>query len=179
MPDDRTIPTDIAPTATANLFVDQSPSDDTARASSPAAPRARGRRIVRLDPSPAAESRLPLRASDWAHAVNERARRLLRLLEARPLGPLALTATLLVAALTVSVLVVSLHSETDAQVAAEHRRVQTRTSLDVALRDLARLKAEVTAATTARSQAFADAARWRSRALTDERHSTDRRRRHR
>jgi hypothetical protein len=179
MPHDRTIPTEIAATAKANLFLKLSPSEDPVGASSRRAPRASGRRIVRLDSSPATEFRLPARVSEWAHAADERARRLLRLLEARPLGPLALTATLLVAALTVSVLVVSPRSATSAQVAAEHRQAQTRTSLELALRDLVRLKAGVTAAITAREEALADAARWRSRALTDECHRTNRRRRHR
>ena len=42
MPDDRTIPTDIASTAKANLFDEPPPSNDAVRASSPAAPRAAG-----------------------------------------------------------------------------------------------------------------------------------------
>lgn len=177
MPNDKTTTTDSASTGESNLFVEPSASLGGVRERPPTARPSAGKRIVRLDSSrvdsPAA------RVSTWAHAVDGHARLLLRAVEARALGPLALMATLLVLLVALSTLVVTLRAETGARVAVVRSPAPAQAAPGITLRQVARLEAEASAADEARKRALADVVRWRSRALAAERHRTGRRGKHR
>ena len=178
MPNDRTTTTDIPSPTKANLFIEQNPLGAGRRASSPTA-RREGKRIVRLDSSSAARSRLRAAVAARAHVADERARRLLRGVEARALGPLALIATLLVSLLGLSTLAVALRAARSGQTTAGHPRAHAESPLGITLQQVARLEADASAAAAARKRALAEAARWRSRVLAADRHRTDPRSKHR
>lgn len=177
MPHDKTITTDIASTGEANLFVEPSASLGGVRERPPTARPSGGKRIVRLDSSPVDSP--AARLSARAHAFDRQARLLLRAVEARALGPLALMATLLVSLLALSALVITLRAQATARVAVGHSPAHAQTGPGITLRQVARLKAEASAADEARKRALADVVRWRSRARAAERHGTGRRGKHR